>query len=143
MSLSKHDRQDLIVYGALGLSFLALIAFKGGDFIQGINEQSQTTATAAKLAKDNKIAETRIKQGCSTGFLMGNGAQNLIAGEVAYEIRNRTPYPPGTCLMDEAGSTAIVDASGRISDIRVSSRVREKFIRDGFRLENEKVLGGQ
>lgn len=139
----SNDRQDLIVYGALGLSFLALIAFKGGDFLRGINEQSQTTATAAKLAKDNKIAETRIQQGCSTGFIMGNGAANLVAGEVAYEIRNRTPYPPGTCLMDEAGATGLVDASGVVSDLRVSSKARDAFIRKGFRLENEKVLGGQ
>lgn len=135
MSLSKLDKQDAIVYGALGLSFAAMLLLKSGDLIQGINNQSLISKNAATAAKDNRVAEQRFSLGCNTGFVLSDGNTNLIAGEVPLDLATRSPLAPGAVLCDRTGATAIVSADGLISDIRVSARVRKTYI--------DKGLGGQ
>lgn len=135
MSLSKFDRQDFIVYAALGLSFLALLGFKAGDLLQGIANQTQISENAQIVAKDNRVAEQRFSLGCNTGFVLASGNTNLIDGEVPLDVATRSPLAPGAVLCDRTGATAIVSPDGLISDIRVSARVRKTFI--------DKGLGGQ
>lgn len=135
MSLSKIDKQDLAIYGALGLSFLALLLFKGRDLIGSIHNQSTITQNSQIAAKDNRVAESRFSLGCNTGFVLPNGNTNLIAGETPLDAATRSPIAPGAVLCDRTGATAIVSPSGVISDIRVSARVRKTYIDRG--------LGGQ
>jgi hypothetical protein len=134
------DPQDKIIYGVLGLSFLALLLFKGGDQIEGINAQSLISRNASAAAKDSRIAEKRFGN-CSSGFVLADGTPNLIEGETPLDIRSRTPLAKGTCLFDETGATATVGSDGTISDIRVSARVRKAYQRQAFRNENLKVKG--
>lgn len=142
MSLEKIDRQDLYVYGALALSFLALLLFKSGDLIQGLSNQSTINRNAQVSAKDNAIAQRRFSLGCNTGTVMSNGSPNLMQGETPLDIRTRTPIPPGALLCDETGATAIVGQDGTVSDIRVSASVRKAFLERGFRTENQ-LAGGK
>lgn len=135
MSLSKLDRQDLIIYGALGLSFLALLLIKSGDLVQGITNQSTISGNAQIAAKDTRIAEQRFSLGCNTGFVLSDGSTKLLEGEVPLDIATRRPLSRGGLLCDRTGATAIVSPTGLISDIRVSARVRKTYIDHG--------LGGQ
>jgi hypothetical protein len=134
------DQQDKIIYGVLGLSFLALFLFKSGDLIEGINAQSLVSRNASSAAKDSRIAEKRFGN-CNTGFVLADGTPNLIDGETPLDIRSRTPLAPGALLCDETGATAIVDKNGTISDIRVSATVRKAYQQQAFRNENLKVKG--
>ena len=138
--MQNIDRQDQIIYGVLGLSFLALILFKSGDLIEGINAQSLVSRNASSAAKDSRIAEKRFGN-CSSGFVLADGTPNLIEGEVPLDIRSRTPLASGGCLFDETGATAIVAKDGTISDIRVSASVRKAYQKQAFRNENLKVRG--
>ena len=138
--MQNIDRQDQIIYGVLGLSFLALLLFRSGDLIEGINAQSLVTRNASSAAKDSRIAEKRFGN-CNTGFVLRDGTPNLIEGEVPLDIRSRTPLAPGAWLCDETGATAIVSKDGTISDIRVSASVRKAYQKQAFRNENLKVRG--
>ena len=138
--MQNIDQQDQIIYGVLGLSFLALILFKSGDLIEGINAQSLVTRNASSAAKDSRIAEKRFGN-CSSGFVLSDGTPNLIEGETPLDIRSRTPLATGSCLFDETGATAIVAKDGTISDIRVSASVRKAYQKQAFRNENLKVRG--
>ena len=138
--MQNIDRQDQIIYGVLGLSFLALLLFRSGDLIEGINAQSLVTRNASSAAKDSRIAEKRFGN-CNTGFALANGTPNLIEGEVPLDIRSRTPLAPGAWLCDETGATATVARDGTISDIRVSASVRKAYQKQAFRNENLKVRG--
>ena len=138
--MQNIDRQDQIIYGVLGLSFLALLLFKSGDLIEGINAQSLVTRNASSAAKDSRIAEKRFGN-CNTGFVLTDGTPNLIEGEVPLDIRSRTPLAPGAWLCDETGATATVARDGTISDIRVSASVRKAYQKQAFRNENLKVRG--
>ena len=138
--MQNIDRQDQIIYGVLGLSFLALLLFKSGDLIEGINSQSLVTRNASSAAKDSRIAEKRFGN-CNTGFVLTDGTPNLIEGEVPLDIRSRTPLAPGAWLCDETGATATVARDGTISDIRVSASVRKAYQKQAFRNENLKVRG--
>ena len=135
------DQQDKIIYGVLGLSFLALLLFKSGDLIEGINAQSLVTRNASSsAATDSRIAEKRFGN-CNTGFVLTDGTPNLIEGEVPLDIRSRTPLAHGAWLCDETGATATVARDGTISDIRVSASVRKAYQKQAFRNENLKVRG--
>lgn len=134
------DQQDKIIYGVLGLSFLALLLLKGGEQLEGINAQSLITRNASSAAKDSRIAEKRFGN-CNTGFVLADGTPNLIEGETALDIRSRTPLAPGALLCDETGATAIVAKDGTISDIRVSATVRKAYQQQAFRNENLKAKG--
>ena len=138
--MQNIDRQDQIIYGVLGLSFLALLLFKSGDLIEGINSQSLVTRNASSAAKDSRISEKRFGN-CNTGFVLTDGTPNLIEGEVPLDIRSRTPLASGSILCDETGATAIVAKDGTISDIRVSASVRKAYQKQAFRNENLKVRG--
>ena len=138
--MQNIDRQDQIIYGVLGLSFLALLLFRSGDLIEGINAQSLVTRNASSAAKDSRIAEKRFGN-CNTGFVLTDGTPNLIEGEVPLDIRSRTPLAPGAWLCDETGATATVARDGTISDIRVSASVRKAYQKQAFRNENLKVRG--
>ncbi len=138
--MQNIDRQDQIIYGVLGLSFLALLLFKSGDLIEGINAQSLVSRNASSAAKDSRIAEKRFGN-CSSGFVLADGTPNLIEGEVPLDIRSRTPLAPGAWLCDETGATATVARDGTISDIRVSASVRKAYQKQAFRNENLKVRG--
>jgi hypothetical protein len=133
------DKQDLIVYGALGLSFGALLLFKGGNLIEGINNQSIVSQNARIAAKDNQIAESRFGLGCNTGIVMNDGSPNLIEGSIPLDIQSRTPIAKGALLCDQTGATAIVAPDGTVSDIRVSARVRKTYLQRGFREENARL----
>jgi len=135
MTISKLDKQDLAIYGALGLSFLALLLFKGGDLMAGIANQTAITKNSQIAAKDNRVAEQRFSLGCNTGFITASGNTSLIDGEIPLDIITRSPLAPGAVLCDRTGATAIVSPDGLISDIRVSARVRKTYIDRG--------LGGQ
>ena len=124
--MQNIDRQDQIIYGVLGLSFLALLLFKSGDLIEGINSQSLVTRNASSAAKDSRISEKRFGN-CNTGFVLADGTPNLIEGETPFDIRSRTPLASGSILCDETGATAIVAKDGTISDIRVSATVRKAY----------------
>ncbi len=139
--MQNIDQQDKIIYGILGLSFLALLLLKGGEQLEGINAQSLITRNASSAAKDSRIAEKRFGN-CNTGFVLADGTPNLIEGEVPLDIRSRTPLAPGALLCDETGATAIVDKQGAISDIRVSATVRKAYQQQAFRNENLKINGG-
>ena len=139
--MTNLDQQDKIIYGVLGLSFLALLLLKGGDQIEGINAQSLVSRNASSAARDSRIAEKRFGN-CSSGFVLSDGTPNLIEGEVPLDIRSRTPLAKGTCLFDETGATATVAPDGTISDIRVSARVRKAYQERAFRNENLKVQKG-
>ena len=139
--MNQIDQQDKIIYGVLGLSFLALLLFRSGDLIEGINAQSLITRNASSAAKDSRIAENRFGN-CSSGFVLSDGTPNLIEGETPLDIRSRTPLAKGTCLFDETGATATVAPDGTISDIRVSARVRKAYQERAFRNENLKVQKG-
>ena len=134
------DQQDKIIYGVLGLSFLALLLFKSGDLIEGINAQSLVSRNASSGAKDSRIAEKRFGN-CNTGFALANGTPNLIEGETPLDIRSLTPLASGAVLCDETGATAIVNKDGTISDIRVSASVRKAYQQQAFRNENLKAKG--
>ena len=82
--MQNIDRQDQIIYGVLGFSFLALLLFRSGDLIEGINAQSLVSRNASSGAKDSRIAEKRFGN-CNTGFALANGTPNLIEGEVPLE----------------------------------------------------------
>ena len=138
--MNQIDQQDKIIYGVLGLSFLALLLLKGGDQIEGINAQSLVSRNASSAARDSRIAEKRFGN-CSSGFVLSDGTPNLIEGEVPLDIRSRTPLASGGCLFDETGATAIVAKDGTISDIRVSATVRKAYQKQAFRNENLKVRG--
>ncbi|MEX0272475.1 hypothetical protein AB3R30_25505 [Leptolyngbyaceae cyanobacterium UHCC 1019] len=138
--MNTIDQQDKIIYGVLGLSFLALLLFKSGDLIQDINAQSLVSRNASVAAKDSRIAEKRFGN-CNTGFVLADGTPNLIEGETALDIRSRTPLGKGSILCDETGATAIVDRQGTISDIRVSATVRKAYQQQAFRNENQKAKG--
>ena len=138
--MNQIDPQDKIIYGVLGLSFLALLLLKGGDQIEGINAQSLVSRNASSAARDSRIAEKRFGN-CSSGFVLADGTPNLIDGEVPLDIRSRTPLASGGCLFDETGATAIVAKDGTISDIRVSASVRKAYQKQAFRNENLKVRG--
>ena len=138
--MQNIDRQDQIIYGVLGLSFLPLLLFRSGDLIEGINAQSLVTRNASSAAKDSRIAEKRFGN-CNTGFVLTDGTPNLIEGEVPLDIRSRTPLAPGAWLCDETGATATVARDGTISDIRVSASVRKAYQKQAFRNENLKVRG--
>ena len=138
--MTNLDQQDKIIYGVLGLSFLALLLFRSGDLIEGINAQSLVTRNASSAAKDSRIAEKRFGN-CNTGFVLRDGTPNLIEGEVPLDIRSRTPLAPGAWLCDETGATATVARDGTISDIRVSASVRKAYQKQAFRNENLKVRG--
>lgn len=138
--MQNIDRQDQIIYGVLGLSFLALLLFKSGELLEGINAQSLISRNASAAAKDSRIAEKRFGN-CSSGFVLSDGTPNLIEGETPLDIRSRTPLAKGTCLFDETGATATVGSDGTISDIRVSARVRKAYQQQAFRNENLKVKG--
>ena len=138
--MQNIDRQDQIIYGVLGLSFLALLLFKSGDLIEGINAQSLVSRNASSAAKDSRIAEKRFGN-CSSGFVLADGTPNLIEGEVPLDIRSHTPLAPGAWLCDETGATATVARDGTISDIRVSASVRKAYQKQAFRNENLKVRG--
>ena len=138
--MTNLDQQDKIIYGVLGLSFLALLLFRSGDLIEGINAQSLVTRNASSAAKDSRIAEKRFGN-CNTGFVLTDGTPNLIEGEVPLDIRSRTPLAPGAWLCDETGATATVARDGTISDIRVSASVRKAYQKQAFRNENLKVRG--
>lgn len=138
--MQNIDQQDQIIYGVLGLSFLALLLFKSGDLIEGINAQSLVSRNASSAAKDSRIAEKRFGN-CNTGFVLSDGTPNLIDGETPLDIRSRTPLAPGALLCDETGATAIVAKDGTISDIRVSATVRKAYQKQAFRNENLKVKG--
>ncbi|MEX0272410.1 hypothetical protein AB3R30_25175 [Leptolyngbyaceae cyanobacterium UHCC 1019] len=138
--MNTIDQQDKIIYGVLGLSFLALLLFKSGDLIEGINAQSLVSRNASVAAKDSHIAEKRFGN-CNTGFVLPDGTPNLIEGETPLDIRSRTPLASGSILCDETGATAIVDKQGTISDIRVSATVRKAYQQQAFRNENLKVKG--
>lgn len=135
MSLSNLDKQDRIVYGVLGLSFVALLLFRSGDLVKGINNQSMISENARIAAKDNAVAEQRFSLGCNTGFVLADGNTNLIDDQVPLDIQTKSPLAPGAVLCDRTGATAIVSPEGLISDIRVSARVRKTYI--------DKGLGGQ
>ena len=139
--MTNLDQQDKIIYGVLGLSFLALLLFKSGDLLEDINAQSLITRNASSAAKDSRIAEKRFGN-CSSGFVLSDGTPNLIEGETPLDIRSRTPLAEGTCLFDETGATATVAPDGTISDIRVSARVRKAYQERAFRNENLKVQKG-
>ena len=124
--MQNLDQQDKIIYGVLGLSFLALLLFRSGDLIEGINAQSLVSRNASSAAKDSRIAEKRFGN-CNTGFVLTDGTPNLIEGEVPLDIRSRTPLAPGARLCDETGATATVARDGTISDIRVSASVRKAY----------------
>ena len=47
--MTNLDQQDKIIYGVLGLSFLALLLFRSGDLIEGINAQSLVTRNASTV----------------------------------------------------------------------------------------------
>ena len=134
------DRQDQIIYGVLGLSFLALLLFKSGDLIEGINAQSLVSRNASSGAKDSRIAEKRFGN-CNTGFALADGTPNLIEGATPLDIRSLTPLASGSVLCDETGATAIVAKDGTISDIRVSATVRKAYQQQAFRNENLKAKG--
>ena len=134
------DQQDQIIYGVLGLSFLALLLFRSGDLIEGINAQSLVSRNASSGAKDSRIAEKRFGN-CNTGFALADGTPNLIEGETPLDIRSLTPLARGSVLCDETGATAIVAKDGTISDIRVSASVRKAYQKQAFRNENLKVRG--
>ena len=138
--MQNIDRQDQIIYGVLGLSFLALLLFRSGDLIEGINAQSLVTRNASSGAKDSRIAEKRFGN-CNTGFALANGTPNLIEGETPLDIRSLTPLASGSVLCDETGATAIVSKDGTISDIRVSASVRKAYQKQAFRNENLKAKG--
>ena len=138
--MQNIDRQDQIIYGVLGLSFLALLLFKSGDLIEGINAQSLVSRNASSAAKDSRIAEKRFGN-CSSGFVLADGTPNLIEGETPLDIRSLTPLASGSVLCDETGATAIVAKDGTISDIRVSATVRKAYQQQAFRNENLKVRG--
>ena len=138
--MNQIDPQDKIIYGVLGLSFLALLLLKGGEQIEGINAQSLVSRNASSAARDSRIAEKRFGN-CSSGFVLSDGTPNLIEGEVPLDIRSRTPLASGGCLFDETGATAIVAKDGTISDIRVSATVRKAYQKQAFRNENLKVRG--
>ena len=138
--MNQIDQQDKIIYGVLGLSFLALLLLKGGEQIEGINAQSLVSRNASSAARDSRIAEKRFGN-CSSGFVLSDGTPNLIEGEVPLDIRSRTPLASGGCLFDETGATAIVAKDGTISDIRVSATVRKAYQKQAFRNENLKVRG--
>ena len=138
--MTNLDQQDKIIYGVLGLSFLALLLFKGGDQIEGINAQSLISRNASAAAKDSRIAEKRFGN-CSTGFVLPDGTPNLVEGETALDIRSRTPLASGSVLCDETGATAILNRDGTISDIRVSATVRKAYQQQAFRTENLKAKG--
>lgn len=142
MSLA-NNRQDLIVYSVLGLSFIGLLAFRGQDLVNGIADQTLASANARKMAKDTQIAEMRVNKGCSTGFVLPDGNPNLTNGSGALDIETKTPLSPGTVLCDRTGATAIVSAAGVISDVRVSARLRKLYMEQGFREENLRLMGGQ
>lgn len=139
--MTNLDQQDKIIYGILGLSFFALLLFRSGDLIEGINAQSLITRNASSAAKDSRIAEKRFGN-CNTGFTLADGTPNLIEGEAPLDIRSRTPLAPGAVLCDETGATAIVAKDGTISDIRVSAMVRKAYQQQAFRNENLKVQKG-
>ena len=139
--MTNIDQQDKIIYGVLGLSFLALLLFKSGDLIEGINAQSLIIRNASNSVKDSRIAEKRFGN-CNTGFALADGTPNLIEGEVPLDIRSRTPLASGSVLYDETGATATVAPDGTISDIRVSARVRKAYQERAFRNENLKVQKG-
>lgn len=130
------DRQDLIVYGALGLSFFVLVLFKGGSFLQGINEQSTITTNAKTEARDSRIAERRFGN-CNTGIMMADGSPLLAEGGVVVDIRSRMPLAKGAVVCDESGATAVIAADGSATDIRVSARVRKIYSERGFRADNQ------
>ena len=77
--MTNLDPQDKIIYGVLGLSFLALLLLKGGDQIEGINAQSLVSRNASSAARDSRIAEKRFGN-CSSGFVLSDGTPNLIEG---------------------------------------------------------------
>ena len=78
--MNQIDQQDRVIYGVLGLSFLALLLFRSGDLIEGINAQSLITRNASSAARDSRIAEKRFGN-CSSGFVLSDGTPNLIEGE--------------------------------------------------------------
>ena len=92
--MNQIDPQDKIIYGVLGLSFLALLLLKGGEQIEGINAQSLVSRNASSAARDSRIAEKRFGN-CSSGFVLSDGTPNLIEGEVPLDIRSRTPLASG------------------------------------------------
>ena len=136
--MQQTDKQDLIIYGVLGLSFLGLLLFKSGDLIAGLNAQSLVSRNAQSTAKDDTIAQRRFGQGCNTGFLVA-GESILAPTEQALDIRTQRPLSPGSVLCDETGATAIVDRDGYPSDIRVSAKVRKTYQEKAFRNENLKT----
>lgn len=136
--MQNIDRQDQIIYGVLGLSFLALLLFKSGDLIEGINAQSLVSKNAQATAKDDAIAQRRFSQGCNTGFLVA-GESVIASTAEALDIRSQRPLSPGAVLCDETGATAIVDRDGYPSDIRVSAKVRKTYQEKSFRNENLKA----
>ena len=138
--MQNIDRQDQIIYGVLGFSFLALLLFRSGDLIEGINAQSLVSRNASSGAKDSRIAAKRFGN-CNTGFALANGTPNLIEGETPLDIRSLTPLASGSVLCDETGATAIVAKDGTISDIRVSATVRKAYQQQAFRNENLKAKG--
>lgn len=129
---AKLDRTDYFIYGAMGVSMLALLAFRGGDLLQGIANQSAIARTSQTAAKDNAVAEQRFGMGCNTGFVMQNGARNLIPNMTALDARTGVPIAPGALLCDQSGATAIVGADGTVTDMRVSARVRKTFLDKGL-----------
>lgn len=134
--MQKTDRQDLVIYGCLGLSFLALVLFKGGSFLQGIDEQSLITGNAKQEKRDSQIAERRFGN-CNTGIMMADGSPLLVEGGVVVDIRSQVPLAKGAVACDESGGTAVVGADGTATDIRVSARVRKAYLEQGFRIDNE------
>lgn len=141
--MQTTDRQDLIVYGSLAFSFLALIVFKGGDFLKSVNEQSLITSNARNELRDSRIAERRFGNGCNTGIMMADGSPTIAEGGVVVDIRTRSPLSRGAVICDETGSTAVVSESSTATDVRVSARVRKIYIERNFRTENEHAKGGK
>jgi hypothetical protein len=135
--MKQIDRQDTIVYGALGLSMLALLLFRGGDLLDGINQQSLISRTAQQTAKDDAIAQRRFSLGCNTGFLV-NGVSVIDTTAPAVDIRTRRLLPINTVVCTETG-TAIVGNGGYLTDIRTSATVRRKVQERGFLTENNKL----
>lgn len=136
--MQQADKQDLFIYGALGLSFVAMLLFKSGDLLEGFNAQSLVSRNASSTAKDDAIAQRRFGQGLNTGFVV-DGESIISPTGQALDIRTKRPLSPGTVIGDETGATAIVDREGYPSDIRVSAKVRRTYQEKAFRNENLKA----
>jgi hypothetical protein len=142
-SSSSEFNQDWVVYGVLGISFLALLILKGPDLMQGISEQGRISESIRRQAKDSEIAMARYSVGCSTQWQMSDGSQILSEGFPAIDIESGQVLPPGSVLCGPNGATAIVSSTGFVSDIRVSAQLQRIYLERGFSNANDQLFQKQ